>query len=93
MSVRRAQDEIDSREFAEWLAYGSIDPYSDERFDVLIAMMTAQISNMLRGKGQRAFRLEDFMPFREKRKQSAQEIQSVFMAFAKRHNEQLEAKP
>lgn len=43
MSVARAQEEIDSREFAEWVVYHSHEPFGDEWLrDATLTAVTAQ---------------------------------------------------
>ena len=61
MSVRRAQQEIDSAEFAEWMAFNSIEPFGEERADVRSAMICCLLANINRGKGKKAYKISDFM--------------------------------
>ena len=46
MSVRRAQAEISSREFAEWIAYSKINPFGEDRADDRAALMAYRLSQM-----------------------------------------------
>lgn len=56
-------DRIDSRELTEWSAYERLaGPIGDERLDHLIAMLQATIANVNRGKNQKAYEAEAFMP-------------------------------
>lgn len=60
-----------SAEFAEWLAYERIDPWSGEREDLRVAMMTASIINTIRGmvgRGAKYASIDDFMLDFEPRK-------------------------
>ena len=86
MSVRRAQQEIDAREFAEWIAFGNLEPFGEERADWRIAQLCTLVANMFRGKGRMA-RMRDFM-LRPKapRKQTPQEIAAVMRAYTAAHN-------
>jgi len=61
-SVAEAQDYIDSREFAEWLAYDECHPIGPERDDWRAGLIAATIANVNRGKNQPAFNPDDFMP-------------------------------
>ena len=62
MSVRRAQEEISSREFAEWLAYNRLEPWGQERADLRAAIIAATVANCNRGSDTRPFAAKDFMP-------------------------------
>lgn len=64
MSVKRAQREIDSREFAEWMAYSKIEPFGPEREDQRAGMVAALIANVNRDPAKRAepYDVEDFFP-------------------------------
>lgn len=48
-------------QFAEWLAYYSVEPFGEERADLRNAILCRLVANALRGKGRRA-EVEDFMP-------------------------------
>jgi hypothetical protein len=63
MSVRRAQEEIGSREFCEWVAFNRLDPIGLERADVNAALVATVIANANRDPAKRAepFALRDFM--------------------------------
>ena len=60
MSVKRAQNEIDSREFAEWVAFESIDPGGTTRSDWQAASICATIVNSTRTKGSPA-KVKDYL--------------------------------
>ena len=87
-SVREAQDRIDSREFAEWRAYWTEEPFAPDRNEHQLGMIAAMIANSLRKKGGRPFKASQFMPslMNKVRQQSAGEIFHRFAAFAKLHN-------
>ena len=78
MSVKAAQREVSSKEFAEWMAYHRIDPIEPLRSDFRFAMIASIIANIGgRKKGTRAFKIEDFMPkFGAEREQSQDEIKN-----------------
>lgn len=80
MSVRRAQREIDSREFAEWIAYDGIEPFGEDRGDLRAGIIAATIANANRGKNSSPFHPKDFMPdFERKHKQQTDEEMQAFM--------------
>ncbi len=62
MSVARAQREISSREFAEWMAYDRIDPIGRDRDDWRAVFLATLLANIHRPKGKRPYRLKDFWP-------------------------------
>ena len=89
MSVRRAQLEIHSDEFSEWIVYNRLEPFGEERADLRSAIVASVFANINRGKGQREFKVEDFMPkFNEqaKPKQSLAQMRQIFGSFASAHN-------
>ncbi len=92
MSVAHAQAEIDSVEFSEWLAYSQVDPFGEERADLRAAIIASTVANSVRGKGQRSFTPEDFMPKWGNEQhigQSVEEMKSKMRAaFGKRIKEQ-----
>jgi len=88
MSVRRAQQEISSAEFAEWQAYASIEPFGEERADLRSAIVACVIANSNRSKSQKAFKVKDFMPkFGRPKEQTWQEMKNIFNTFKAVHNE------
>jgi len=92
MSVSQAQGVINAREFAEWMAYDSLDPIGSTRSDLRAGIIASTIANVNRGKNGQSFKPDDFMPQFDKPKQSAQSIASTMMQFARAHNNQLERK-
>ena len=62
MSVSRCQAEVDSREFAEWVAFNSADPFSVNRTEKMLSIVAAVIANQGRKKGDKALQPEDFVP-------------------------------
>ena len=59
MSVRTAQREIDSREFAEWIAFDRISPLEPKRADIRTAMQCQVIAM---GAGAKNAQIKDFVP-------------------------------
>lgn len=64
--VAEAQRRIDSREFAEWLAFWRIDPWGPQRADLRIATLAALVANAFRGGRGRPVLPAAFMPFTDK---------------------------
>lgn len=62
MSVKRAQCEIDSREFTEWMAYASLEPWGEPRADLRAGIVASTIANVNRSSDSEPFTPRDFMP-------------------------------
>jgi hypothetical protein len=59
---------LDAVDIAEWMAFDRIEPFGEERADLRMAIVACTIANANRGKGQKAFKVDDFMPKFEPRK-------------------------
>lgn len=79
MTVRELLARIDSRELSEWMAYYTLEPFGESRGDLRIAMLTSLMANVNRGKGQRPFKVQDFMPYAEKEEKSEVEELKDFL--------------
>lgn len=69
---------MDSREFAEWMAYYAISPFGDDRADMRNGIVAATVANAAPfRKGGKTFEATDFMPFANhtRRRMSEEEIQ------------------
>lgn len=88
MTVAEAQQRVDSREFASWMAYDRVDPFGEERADLRSAIVAATLANIHRGKNAKPFEAADFMPRfdRAKPKQTPTEMQARLFQFAEMHN-------
>lgn len=62
MSVKRAQREIDSREFTEWMAYAALEPFGETRADLRAGIVASTLANIHRSEGSEPFTPSDFMP-------------------------------
>lgn len=49
-------------QFAEWMAYSALEPWGEERDDLRMGIVASVIANSNRGKNQKAFKPQDFMP-------------------------------
>jgi len=62
MSVARAQQEVSSSEFAEWIAYEGISPSHPERGDLYVAQICFWIHRQYLSKSdQKKQKLQDYM--------------------------------
>jgi hypothetical protein len=90
MSVARAQREVDSAEFAEWMAFDRIDPIGDDRQDVLMAIAVANITGAWGGKR----KPKDFMPQwrRPKQRQTGAQMAELLRQWGHWFKQSLEAR-
>jgi len=70
--------EISSRDFAEWIAYSRLEPWGEERDDLRMGIIASTIANANRGKGQKAYTPQQFMPQFEQ--ETEEEAQARLMA-------------
>ncbi len=61
MSVARAQREINSPEFAEWIAFYGLEPFGDERADLRMGIQTSNLLRPSMKKGAKAIPPSAFM--------------------------------
>lgn len=54
--------EITSVQFAEWMAYSKLEPWGEERADLRAGIVASTIANSNRGKGQKPYKPQQFMP-------------------------------
>jgi len=88
MSVGQAQSKIDAREFAEWQAYYTIEPFGEERADYRNAILCTLIANALRGKHGRRAKPKDFMLdfTAEQKPQTLADMRSLMNLYTELHN-------
>lgn len=69
MSVKRAQAEIDSEEFAHWLAFFRLEPWGSEIEDLRAGSVVSMLANVNRDLKRRPepFGLLDFIPWADAR--------------------------
>lgn len=81
MSVKRAQREIDAREFAEWMAAYSVEPWGEERADLRAGIIASTTANVTAGNKTKP---GDFMPdfhSEPRRVQTAEEMAAALNLF------------
>lgn len=62
MPVRTLLQSMTSAEFAEWMAYDSIDPIGDDRGDLQAGVIASTVASVHRKEGSKPFVPRDFMP-------------------------------
>ncbi len=79
--------EIDSAEFAEWLAYHEIEPFTVDRSEYILCTIAAILANVHRGKGTAVYKPEDFMPqYGKKKRDSSEDIETKLRAIFNGNN-------
>jgi hypothetical protein len=63
MSVRRCQQEVSSREFAEWVAFYALEPFGDRIQDIRMGTLASVQANTNLSKGATPFKPMDFVPW------------------------------
>lgn len=65
MTVAELLDRMSSREFSEWMAFYSIEPFGEERADLRQALTTSAVANMHQAQTKKPkwTTPKDFMPF------------------------------
>ena len=68
MSVERAQHEISSREFTEWLAYYQLEPFGETIADLRHGVATAAMANFNRNSKDKPepYKALDFIPWADR---------------------------
>ena len=74
MSVAEAQDRISAREFAEWIAYGTVEPFGEERADLRAGIIASTVAN---ANSRKKFQASDFMPKFRPRAQTRDEMVNI----------------
>ena len=72
MSVKQCQNEIDSAEFSEWIAFNHTELFTTNRVEYMLAQLSALTVNMQSKNKQ--FKAEDFLPQTKAKKQQTPEM-------------------
>lgn len=71
---------MDAREFAEWMAFYSIEPWGLNLVEEQLAFLCARLANMFAGKTAKRAQMEDFLRYRPKPPQSNEEMKAIAKA-------------
>lgn len=63
--MRQVLDEIDAEEFAEWVAFDSLEPIGTVGDDYRAGIVAAMVANVHRKRGTEPIRPLDFFPWHE----------------------------
>lgn len=77
--------ELDSRQIAGWMAYFSVEPFGEHAAYWRAGVIAATIANVNRGKRQRAYKPEDFMPPEPKLKREPQTPEEMALVLRRAH--------
>jgi hypothetical protein len=66
---------LTAKEFLEWQAFYSDDPFGDQRADLRAGIVCSTMNNRWRGKNETPAQPIDFMPFRRQQEQTPEEMQ------------------
>lgn len=61
-TVRELLARIESRELSEWMEFYRVEPFGQEADWLGSAIVASTVANVNRGKGKKAFEVDDFMP-------------------------------
>ena len=88
MSVSQAQSCIDSAEFSEWIAMHNIEPFTENRTEKMLSIITSWLLNQSLKKGIKPFEPEDFVPeIGKKKPQSAEHLELKLRAILNGNNQ------
>lgn len=77
MTVRELLSKIGSDELAEWAAFYQIEPFGDYRADVRSGIIASTFANANRSSKTQPFKIEDFMPYLDKKKDKISDIEQL----------------
>lgn len=94
MSVARAQREISSAEFTEWIAFYKREPWGEERADLRAGIVASTVANAAPFRKGRAYTPSEFMPFAKSHahRQSQEEIAMRLEIWKARYNQAMGGK-
>lgn len=75
-TIRELEARMDSREFSEWMAYYSIEPWGEDRADLRTGILASLTANINRKKNAKPYSPVDFMPYRNRDK-AAEEVEDL----------------
>ena len=75
MTVAELLKRISSREITEWMAFGQLEPFGAEAGYLGHAITSKVIADVNREKGQKPYKVTDFMPGKKQKQTVAEMIQ------------------
>lgn len=66
---------LTAKQFQEWQAFYTLDPFGDQRGDLRSGIVSAVIANAFRSKNTNPIEPSQFMPYLERHDQSPEEMQ------------------
>jgi hypothetical protein len=85
MTVAELETRMSHDELVGWMAYSQIEPFGPEMQTYRAGLIASVIANVNRGKNQKPFTPQDFMPKTERqhRREISAEVKSIFAGFSK----------
>ncbi len=80
MTVTELLGRISSRELAEWMAFEQLEPFGRRAEYVGHALVASTIANVNRGKDQKPYEIEDFLPQYAEEQEDQTEEEMIAMA-------------
>lgn len=87
MSVRRCQQEVDSREFERWKRYYEIEPWGEEPTNYRMGILRADLNVLHGGKPIKPEKLAPKFGKHAPQPQSGREMMAILSAIPGGHNE------
>jgi len=82
MSVVRAQREINSREFGEWMAYDEISPGDPERADLRAALISWTMATVMKAKKGKPLQIKNFLlKFNQPARRTIEEVRAKLFSW------------
>jgi hypothetical protein len=93
-TVDEAKQRCTLAEFRRWSVYEGIEPFGDYRLMEQNASLMARVFNATRGKHEKRWKFEDFMPSHRKvaANNDTKRSAAMFEAFAAQHNAMIKKK-
>jgi hypothetical protein len=70
-------ERMSSAELTEWAAFHNLEPFGGDADYLGDAITASTVANVNRGKGQKPYKVEDFMPKFEKKEQSIDQMVQI----------------
>jgi len=70
-------ERISSRELTGWIAFSQLEPFGSEMESLGHAITASTVANVNRGKGQKPYKVEEFMPKFENEPQSVDQMVQI----------------
>ena len=80
-TVEELLGRMSSREFSEWIAFASLEPFGSQAEYLGHAITAMTVANRHRGKNENTHRIDEFMPKFERHNQTTEEMLQIAEMF------------